>query len=172
MIPHFYENPLAAQKSADEVDPSLGRKSVFQKLNPNVKTELDEGIDVAVEEFYVDVYEELAKYGKIQNLVLSDNLCDHLVGNVYIKYYSEKDAEKAVKEIDGRFYNGRTLRAFLTHVNDFEEARCRQFYQEVDKETLKSKDRRFGCDRAGDCNFLHEIPINKELIDQLKKQVA
>ena len=35
-----------------------------------------------------------------------DNLGDHLVGNVYVKFRYEEDAEKAVKDLDNRWYNG------------------------------------------------------------------
>lgn len=36
-----------------------------------------------------------------------DNLGDHLVGNVYIKYRREEDAEKACKILNSRWYDGR-----------------------------------------------------------------
>lgn len=35
-----------------------------------------------------------------------DNLGDHLVGNVYVKFRYEEDAEKAAKDLDNRWYNG------------------------------------------------------------------
>ncbi len=35
-----------------------------------------------------------------------DNLGDHLVGNVYIKFRFEEDAEKAVTALNNRWYNG------------------------------------------------------------------
>ena len=35
-----------------------------------------------------------------------DNLGDHLVGNVYIKYRREEDAEKACKVLNTRWYDG------------------------------------------------------------------
>lgn len=38
-----------------------------------------------------------------------DNLGDHLVGNVYVKFRYEEDAEKAVKDLDNRWYNGEAL---------------------------------------------------------------
>ena len=37
---------------------------------------------------------------------MCDNLGDHLVGNVYVKFRYEEDAEKAVKDLDNRWYNG------------------------------------------------------------------
>jgi splicing factor U2AF subunit len=52
------------------------------------------------------VYEELAKYGQIEELNVCDNICDHLLGNVYVKYYREESAERALKALTGRFYSG------------------------------------------------------------------
>ena len=36
-----------------------------------------------------------------------DNLGDHLVGNVYVKFRFEEDAEKAVNDVNNRWYNGK-----------------------------------------------------------------
>ena len=46
------------------------------------------------------------QYGEIEEMNVCDNLGDHLVGNVYIKFRYEEDAEKAVKDLDNRWYNG------------------------------------------------------------------
>ena len=56
------------------------------------------------------------------------------VGNVYIKFRREEDAEKAVKELNNRWYGGRPVYAELSPVTDFREACCREFmiqYQNV-----------------------------------------
>lgn len=49
-----------------------------------------------------------------------DNLGDHLVGNVYVKFRYEEDAEKAVNDLDNRWYNGEiwnlTLIAFKWYI--------------------------------------------------------
>lgn len=37
-----------------------------------------------------------------QDLVVVDNLCDHMIGNVYVKYYHEEDAERALMKLTGR----------------------------------------------------------------------
>ena len=154
ILPHFYENPLTAQKSLEEVEsnPNIGRNSYYQPFKTLKEKYL-------LEDFYVDVFEELSKYGEIDTLLIASNVCDHLVGNVYVKYYMEEDAEKAVRRVNGRFYKGRMVKAALTPVADFDEAKCRTFYE------LKGH----GCKRHGDCNFLHEIPINPKLIEQLIK---
>ena len=46
-----------------------------------------------------------------------DNLGDHLVGNVYVKFRYEEDAEKAVKDLDNRWYNGKVQLCFVSSYN-------------------------------------------------------
>ena len=79
-----------------------------------------------------------------------DNLGDHLVGNVYIKFRREEDAEKAVKELNNRWFGGRPIYAELSPVTDFREACCRQY--EMGE-----------CTRSGFCNFMHLKPISRDL---------
>ena len=76
-----------------------------------------------------------------------DNLGDHLVGNVYVKFKKEdvsitkarqiiynsipwskmQDALKAVNDLNNRWFGGRPIYAELTPVTDFREACCRQY---------------------------------------------
>ena len=44
---------------------------------------------------------------------MCDNLGDHLVGNVYIKFRFEEDAEKAVTDLNNRWYNGKLFYNFF-----------------------------------------------------------
>merc|ERR1711972_62661 len=71
-----------------------------------------------------------------------DNLCDHMIGNVYVKYYHEEDAERALMKLTGRFYSGKLIQAEYTTVSDFREARCRAFHETR-------------CNRGAYCNFMH-----------------
>ncbi|KAJ1553817.1 Splicing factor U2AF 26 kDa subunit, partial [Nowakowskiella sp. JEL0078] len=77
--------------------------------------------------FWEDLFIELAKYGEIEELNVCDNIGDHLVGNVYIRYRFEEDAQKSVDSLNNRFYAGRPLYAELSPVTDFREACCRQY---------------------------------------------
>ena len=79
-----------------------------------------------------------------------DNLGDHLVGNVYIKFRREEDAESAVKALNNRWFGGRPIYAELSPVTDFREACCRQY--EMGE-----------CTRSGFCNFMHLKPISRDL---------
>jgi splicing factor U2AF subunit len=39
------------------------------------------------EEFYEEVFAELAKYGEVEEMHVCDNIGEHMIGNVYVKYY-------------------------------------------------------------------------------------
>ena len=36
----------------------------------------------------------MAKFGEIDDLLVVDNVSEHMMGNVYVKYYREEDAER------------------------------------------------------------------------------
>jgi splicing factor U2AF subunit len=102
------------------------------------------------DDFYEDIFIELARYGEIEDLIICDNMGDHLVGNVYIRYAYEDMASKCVQELNERFYAGRPLFAELSPVTDFRESCCRQ--NELGE-----------CTRGGYCNFMHLVYPSKEL---------
>jgi splicing factor U2AF subunit len=103
------------------------------------------------DEFFEEVFTELEeKYGAIEEMNVCDNLGDHLVGNVYVKFHKEEDAEKAVNACNNRWFNGQAIMAELSTVTDFREACCRQY--EMGE-----------CTRGGFCNFMHLKPISREL---------
>uniref|UniRef100_A0A2K5QMZ6 U2 small nuclear RNA auxiliary factor 1 like 4 n=1 Tax=Cebus imitator TaxID=2715852 RepID=A0A2K5QMZ6_CEBIM len=62
--------------------------------------------------FSQEVFTELqGKYGEMEKMKVCDNLGHHLVGNVYVTFRREEDAERAV----------------LSPVTDFWESCCRQY---------------------------------------------
>jgi len=79
-----------------------------------------------------------------------------MVGNVYVKFADEEDAEKSLQSLFGRYYAGRPLVCEYSPVTDFREARCRQF----DEGT---------CSRGGYCNFMHVREPSRELRKHLEK---
>jgi splicing factor U2AF subunit len=134
LIPHMYPNP----KTTTLMD-STG--------NPIIFTE--EFCQQHFEDFFLDACEEFSKYGHLEEINVSDNICEHMAGNVYLKYSQEEEANRALKAIAGRYYGGRTMVPEFSPVTDFREARCRQF------ETSK-------CTREGLCNFIHlRAPKNR-----------
>lgn len=66
------------------------------------------------------------------------------------QFRREEDAEKAVNDLNNRWFGGRPVYAELSPVTDFREACCRQY--EMGE-----------CTRSGFCNFMHLKPISREL---------
>ena len=58
---------------------------------------LSASVRVTVQDFYEDIFEELAKYGEVENLNICDNLADHMVGSVYAKFRDEDAAARALQ---------------------------------------------------------------------------
>ena len=59
-----------------------------------------------LDDYYDDIFLEMAGFGQIEEVYVCRNLGDHLAGNVYIKYYEEEDASKALQSLRGRYYGG------------------------------------------------------------------
>lgn len=95
---------------------------------PVVANVSDEEMQEHYDNFFEDVFVECEdKYGEIEEMNVCDNLGDHLVGNVYIKFRREEDAERAVNDLNNRWFGGRPVYAELSPVTDFREACCRQY---------------------------------------------
>ncbi|CAG8475450.1 16064_t:CDS:2 [Cetraspora pellucida] len=114
----------------------------------------EEQIQAHFDDFYEDFFTELCKYGEVEEMHVCDNVGDHLIGNVYARFRYEEDAQKAVDNLNQRFYAGRPIYAELSPVTDFREACCRQ------NENAE-------CTRGGFCNFMHL----KEVSRYLKKEL-
>ncbi|KAK9768637.1 Splicing factor U2AF 26 kDa subunit [Basidiobolus ranarum] len=104
--------------------------------------------------YYEDMFIELAKYGEIEEMNICDNVGDHLVGNIYVRYRYEEDAGKAVDALNERFYAARPLYAELSPVTDFREACCRQYENSE-------------CTRGGFCNFMHLKVVSRKVRKEL-----
>ncbi|XP_072049319.1 splicing factor U2AF 26 kDa subunit-like [Amphiura filiformis] len=143
VLQNIYQNPQNSAQSADG------------SHIPNISdVEMQEHFD----DFFAEVFTELEeKYGEIEEMNICDNLGDHLVGNVYIKFRYEEDAEKAVQALNNRWFNGQPIRAELSPVTDFREACCRQYEMGL----MYS---------GGFCNFMHLKPISRELRRELYGQ--
>jgi splicing factor U2AF subunit len=142
MIPRMWKNP----KAEVQTNPLYKRKSP--------KEEEDE-----FREFFEDVFQELSKFGEIEDLIVCENLCEHLLGHVFVKFYDEEDAKKCVEGMRGRFYAGTALQPQFSPVSDFREARCRQFDTQ-------------NCARGLMCNFAHLrlLPRHAEFLSKLKAE--
>lgn len=111
---HLYDNPPAAVAFADGL--SVPDHLLIEAINH-------------FEGFYEEVFLELAKYGEIEELHVCDNIGEHLLGNVYVKYIDEQDADKAAKGLNGRFYSGKPIKVEFSPVTDFKESRCRLYVE-------------------------------------------
>ena len=143
LLRNLYINPQNTAKSADG-----------SHLAHVTDDEMQEHYDNFFEDCFIEIEE---KYGEIEEMNVLDNVAEHLVGNVYIKFRREQDAEKAVKMLNNRWFGGRPIYAELSPVTDFWEACCRQ-YEMGD------------CPRAGFCNFMHLKPISNSLKLRLFKR--
>ena len=38
------------------------------------------------ENFYEEVFMEMAKFGEMDELIVADNIGDHMIGNIYVKF--------------------------------------------------------------------------------------
>lgn len=139
LLTNMYQNPA--------LNAPPGPNGLPQPVDPRTAQE-------HFEDFYEDVFEELAQFGEIENLNVCDNLADHMVGNVYVKFRDEESAARALQALQGRFYAGRPILAEFSPVTDFREATCRQYEENT-------------CSRGGYCNFMHLKPISRDLRKRL-----
>lgn len=147
LLQNLYQNP---QNVTQSLDP-MGKETTIQRVHTMTDEEAQEHFD----DFFEDVFVELEeKCGEIEEMNVCDNLGDHLVGNVYVKFRREEDAERAVNDLNDRWFGGRPIFAELSPVTDFGEACCRQY--EMGE-----------CTRSGFCNFMHLKPISRELRQEL-----
>ena len=109
-------------------------------------------------EFYEEIFEEFKGFGKIEDVQVCENLGEHMVGNVYVKFDDEEYAEAALTKLNGRFYAGRPLKVEYSPVTDFREARCRQYDEG-------------NCSRGPYCNFMHVREPSRALREYLDKVV-
>jgi len=143
LLQNLYINPQNSAKTAD---------------GSHLANVTDEEMQEHYDNFFEDVFVECEdKYGQVEEMNVCDNLGDHLVGNVYVKFKREEDAEKAANDLNNRWFGGRPVYAELTPVTDFREACCRQY------ETGE-------CTRSGFCNFMHLKPISRKRRHELYGQ--
>ncbi|KAJ8663770.1 hypothetical protein O0I10_000043 [Lichtheimia ornata] len=137
---------------------NMYKNPAHEQLYTMPPEQLQEDFDM----FYEDVFTELASFGEVEEMIVCDNIGDHLVGNVYCQFRYEEAAGKAVESLNNRFYAGRPLYAELSPVTDFREACCRQ--HEVAE-----------CNRGGFCNFMHlrhpTRSLKRELMDAQRASI-
>ncbi|GAA5913085.1 hypothetical protein JCM5296_001674 [Sporobolomyces johnsonii] len=156
VIMNMYQNPM--HNPGMTSNPHL-RPPGAPPLDPhNLESKMsEEETKEYFDKFYEDVYCELVKYGNLLEMHVCDNVGDHLIGNVYARFDWEDEAQRAVEELNKRWYAGRPLYAELSPVTDFREACCRQ--NDLGQ-----------CDRGGFCNFHHIRRPTRSLLRELQRQ--
>jgi splicing factor U2AF subunit len=66
--------------------------------------------------FYEDFFCELAQYGEIEEMHVCENIGEHLIGNVYVRFKYEEDAQRAIDALNSRWYAQRPVHAELSPV--------------------------------------------------------
>ncbi|XP_043586954.1 U2 small nuclear ribonucleoprotein auxiliary factor 35 kDa subunit-related protein 2 isoform X2 [Bombus pyrosoma] len=75
-------------------------------------------------EFYKDVVPELESFGRIKTLKYCCNTEVHLRGNLYVEYYTEREAARALRRLKGRWYAGRQLNCEFVNLKSWRSAVC------------------------------------------------
>ncbi len=131
--------------------PNIYANPAFEPGHKHTPMQLQNKFDAFFEDFYC----EACRFGELEEVVVCDNNNDHLMGNVYARFKYEEDAQKAVEDLNGRWYDGRPVYAELSPVTDFREACCRQFTEG-------------DCGRGGLCNFIHAKKPSHGLLRELQ----
>ncbi|XP_055304850.1 U2 small nuclear ribonucleoprotein auxiliary factor 35 kDa subunit-related protein 2 [Sitodiplosis mosellana] len=128
-IQSFFSNIHLEQSTTTEYGNDLTLEYDETELNENFR------------EFFIDVVQEFEHFGCIRYFVVSTNYNPHLRGQVFVEYTSERNALKAQRKMNGRYYAGRMLNVEFCTVL-WEKAVCGSWL----------KDR---CVRGQNCGFYH-----------------
>ena len=143
MFRHLYQNPPAAISFAE------GEKVSDEDLKEALKH---------FEQFYEEIFLELSNFGELKDLSVVDNLSDHLIGNVYAKFYDEASASKAYNELSGKYYHSNLVDEEYCPIINIRDCKCRKYEDGL-------------CQRGAFCNFLHIKEVNKSLVKSLKDEM-
>ena len=129
-----------------DVRPSYSQTILIPNIHPNISSAVSGGkqnsahIQEKFDNYYEDFFCELSKFGNVEEMHICENVGDHLIGNIYARFSYEEDAQKAVDDLNSRWYAQKPVYAELSPVTDFREACCRQHKQSE-------------CMRGGFCNL-------------------
>lgn len=103
----------------------------------------DAEMDPKFDTFFEDMMPELESFGKVLQFKACRNFAHHLRGNVYVQFETEEQAAQCVQRMNGRWYASKQIGCELTVVRSWRAAMC------------GPADRKYGCPRRRNCNFLH-----------------
>lgn len=126
LVPGFYTH-FALEKNSAEYDTDVALEFESSEMRQHFR------------EFYNDVVPELESFGRIKTLKYCCNTEVHLRGNLYVEYYTEREAARAVRALKGRWYAGRQLNCEFANLKSWRSAVCGMIK----------------CPKGKACNFLH-----------------
>lgn len=126
LVPGFYTH-FSLEKNSAEYDTDIALEFESSETRQHFR------------EFYKDVVPELESFGRIKTLKYCCNTEVHLRGNLYVEYYTEREAARALRRLKGRWYAGRQLNCEFVNLKSWRSAVCGM-----------SK-----CPKGRACNFLH-----------------
>lgn len=129
----------------------------------------EDAIQADFDAFFEDVYSEAIQVGEIDDIMVCDNQAPHLVGNVYIRYHDEGDAEKCLQLFNLRSYAGRTLHARFVATSSLHDSRCKQGRAGAGLGAGTSSEV-YACDKGGDCNFIHVKEPSRDVMHNIAEQ--
>ncbi|EOB14044.1 Splicing factor U2AF 26 kDa subunit [Nosema bombycis CQ1] len=139
-----------------ENSPCLVLKNLYFYPQNDTKNSLsDFEIQLHSEFFFEDIFTTLSlDYGEIKNLIIAQNSCKHILGNVYVQFESKSSAESAFLGLSTRTYFYSEIKVEKGAMFNISEGVCEDFL-------------RRSCTKGGDCSYVHPIRISKKLIDEL-----
>lgn len=143
MFPKMFANPLAMEYLTDREWGFEFDKKYLKKHFHN---------------FYKGIWRTFMKFGRIAELRVVSNLCEHLVGNVYVKFVDPATALFVCEHLRHRKYQEILLLPEMCPITDFSEACCKE-----DRDSA-------GCERKLQCNFLHLMKVSREVMEKLVKE--
>lgn len=157
--------------SRNHIRPGISRTILISHFFSDISLEIKEnehGSDSNLEyekedtykhykEFFYDVVAELEKCGKIRNFRTCCNHEVHLRGNVYVEYYSTREALISYHKFNGRWYAGRQINVEFCTIESWKNAICGLFD-------------RNRCPKGNSCNFLHVFKNPKHLYSANDKE--
>ncbi|XP_053970803.1 U2 small nuclear ribonucleoprotein auxiliary factor 35 kDa subunit-related protein 1 [Hylaeus volcanicus] len=126
LVPGFYTH-FSLEKNSAEYDTDVALEFESSETRQHFR------------EFYNDVVPELESFGRIKTLKYCCNTEVHLRGNLYVEYYTEREAARAMRKLKGRWYAGRQLNCEFANLKSWRSAVCGMAK----------------CPKGRACNFLH-----------------
>ena len=121
----------------------------------------DKFLQKRLEDFYEDVWTEMITFGDVEDLLIARNSCEHLVGNVYVRFATLRQAKKAFEALQGKTFEGRIVLPEYCIALDFNEAIC-----------LPNEEGKCAHMERHTCSLVHVAAVSQKLQRKLLKTSA